>query len=298
MTALPTDSLTLTTRELRALGHSSRSTGRLVAAGRLHRVDHGVYSTRRLDGRELLSVYRRTRPYLVFTGKTSWEIRMRRRVSRPLVALAGPHHSSANSHLELISSTTITHELVDDHRVAPVLRTAMDMPEGRRFQALQLLERHYHGKSGRRRLEEDLGGWKRVPGKLRALIDAASIGADSETERVLFRALRHRGCVFEQNMMVGHYLRDGVHEQSKVIVEVNGYQYHRYANALIKDYWKANDAVARGYRHLSFSEECIDHHLDTVVAEILAAVEGRGLEHPPVWTWHRGCMDEVPPWER
>lgn len=87
---------------------------------------------------------------------------------------------------------------------------------------MRLLERHYRGRDGRRRLEEDLATWKKVPGRLRERIGEASTGADSETERRLFRALRARGHHFEQNRLLGHYFRDGVHELAKVVVEVNG----------------------------------------------------------------------------
>ena len=283
---------TLTTRELHDLGHHSRSIRSLVDAGRLHRIDRGLYATRHLSGDELLGAYARHRPHLVFTGRTAWQIRTRQVTTRPIVALAGPEHSSPTWQLELISSTTITHELVDGRRVAPVLRTAMDMPAGKRLQAIQLVERTYQGRGGKALLEKDLASWQRIPAKLSALLGESSIGADSDTERALFRILKSRGYEFEQNKMVGHYLRDGVHEASKVIVEVNGYVYHRYANVLVKDYWKANDAVARGYRHLTFSEECIDNHLTTVVQEIIAAIEGRTVDHPPVWKWHRGCIPD------
>lgn len=88
-----------------------------------------------------------------------------------------------------------------------------------------------------------MGG--KIPVRRRERIRRASIGADSETERMLFRALKERGYTFEQNALLGQYFRDGVHEPAKLVV---------------KDYWKANDAMARGYRHLTFSDVCIDLH--------------------------------------
>ncbi|WP_460490720.1 DUF559 domain-containing protein [Corynebacterium nasicanis] len=127
---------------------------------------------------------------------------------------------------------------VGGFRVATALRAACDLPQ-----------------------EKELGEWPKVPGKLRALIEEASIGADSETERRLFRRLRELGYPFEQNKLLGNYFCDEVNEKHRVVVEINGYQYHRSISALIKDYWKANDATSRGYRHLSFSDACIDLHL-------------------------------------
>lgn len=278
----------LTTADLRARGVHAKKIQKLIREGKLHRVDRGVYTTRRPEGELLLRALQRARPHLVFTGRTAWELRRNRSIYVPATALVARDRSRRGSgYLRLIRGRSGTTELLDGIRIADPLRTAMDMPRNRQLEAVTYLEGEYEGRDGRDRLKKALAAYERVPAGMRVLVDKAAVGGDSDTERVLFRALRAQGIVMEQNKKVGDYRRDGVHEKSKVIVEMNGYEYHRGRGVMVRDYWKANDAVIRGYTHLTYSDSCIDMHLDEVVAQIEAVIRGRAQPCGPVWHWHR-----------
>lgn len=278
----------LTTADLRARGLHAKRIRKLIREGKLHRVDRGVYTTRRPEGGLLLRALQQARPHIVFTGRTAWELRRNRSIRLPATALvARDGYRRGSGYLRLIRGRSATTELLDGIRIADPLRTAMDMPDNRRLQAVVFLEEQYAGREGRDRLKKALATYGRVPARMRALVDKAAVGGDSGTERLLFRALRAQGIVMEQNKMVGPYRRDGVHEKSKVIVEMNGYEYHRDRGVMVRDHWKANDALIRGYTHLTYSDACIDMHLEEVVAQIEAVVNGRAQPSAPVWDWHR-----------
>lgn len=277
----------LRTAELNARGLSPRDITRLIDAGQLHRVDQGIYCTSRPSGEYLLRALQKSRPHLVFTGRTARQVYEKKRLSVPVHALVPREARRIDStYLRTTRASARPHRLIDTLRIATPVRAALDMPEGDANWAVWLLEKQYPGRTGRAKLEEDLAAFKRIPGKLRQLVDKAAVGGDSMTERILFRSLREQGIIMEQNRLIGHYLRDGVSERHKLIVEVNGYEYHHDRQTMIKDYWKANDAYLRGYRHLTYSETCIDRHLPRVVAQIEAVIAGQPEERPAVWRWH------------
>lgn len=277
----------LRTADLNALGLSRHRITKLVQTGQLHRVDHGIYCTSRPSGGYLLRALQQSRPHLVFTGKTAWQVYEGRHISVPVQALVPREASRRNdTYLCTTRAAARPHRLVDGLRIATPVRTALDMPTREENWAVWLLEKQYPGRTGRAQLERDLAAFRRIPKRLRELVARAAIGGDSMTERMLFRALRRKGIVMEQNKLVGHYFRDGVSEKHKLIIEVNGYEYHRRRQELIKDHWKANDAHIRGYRHLTYSDACIDMHLPSVVAQIEALIAGEELFSGPVWDWH------------
>lgn len=280
----------LRTAELNALGHSRHDITRLLDAQQLFRVDHGIYCTSRPSGDYLLRALQRSRPHLVFTGKTAWQVYEKKHLSVPAHALVARDARRPNAtYLRTTRAAARPYRLIDGLRIATPVRAALDMPATDENWAVWLLEKQYPGRTGQAQLEQDLVAFKNIPKRLRELVAKAAVGGDSMTERILFRALRERGIVMEQNKLIGHYFRDGVSEKHKLIIEVNGYQYHHKRQELIKDHWKANDAHIRGYRHLTYSELCIDMHLPTVVAQIEALVNGGEWLSAPVWQWHSAC---------
>lgn len=287
MTSLPDGRSIFTTRELKDLGVGRHAVSTLASSGRLHRITRGLFTTGRPTGDVVLRALAHQKPYVVVTGMTAVQLRRKMRVSTPVSVLVPRNREfGSNSLVAVIRADHRPSEIIDGIRVATPLRTALDVPEKVDQYAVREIERRYRGRQGMETLEEDLMTWKKVPSRLRERIRRASIGADSETERMLFRALKERGYTFEHNVLLGHYFRDGVHEPSKVVVEVNGRQFHRDLNAVVKDYWKANDAMARGYRHLTFSDVCIDLHLNRVVDMIIAVIEGQPCEVDLVGQWH------------
>lgn len=288
----------LHTADLNALGHSRHDITRLVRAGQLHRVDHGTYCTSRPSGGYLLRALQQSRPDLVFTGRTAWQVYEKKHLSVPVHALV-PREARriSSTYLRTTRAAARPHRIIDTLRIATPVRAALDMPAEEQNWAVWLLEKQYPGRTGRARLEQDLSQFKKIPGRLRGLVDRAAVGGDSMTERILFRVLRERGIVMEQNKLIGHYFRDGVSEKHRLIIEVNGYEYHRTRDVLVKDHWKANDAHLRGYRHLTYSDACIDLHLPTVVAQIEALIAGEERPGAPVWDWHSACSATHREWK-
>ncbi|RSZ62416.1 DUF559 domain-containing protein [Corynebacterium hylobatis] len=277
----------LRTADLNAQGISRHKITKLVDAGQLHRVDHGIYCTSRPSGDYLLRALQRSRPQLVFTGKTAWQVYEKKHISVPVHALVARDARRPDAtYLRTARAAARPHRIVDGLRIATPVRAALDMSAEDENWAVWLLEKQYPGATGQAQLEEDLAVFKEIPKRLRELVARAAVGGDSMTERILFRVLRERGIVMEQNKKIGHYFRDGVSEKHRLIIEVNGHEYHHRRQELIKDYWKANDAHIRGYRHLTYSEVCIDMHLPSVVAQIEALIAGEERLSAPVWDWH------------
>ena len=287
MVHLPTGRSIFTTRELADADISPQNIRTLVRRGTLHRVVPGLYTTSRPHGKFLLRALQHQRPDLVFTGMTAGQLRNGHRITTPVTVLVARNRTFRSTGLvTVIRAAHRPWELMDGLRVATPLRAARDIPESRSQYAVGLIERHYTGRDASGRLEKDLGDFGRVPKVLRERGNRASTGTDSETERVLFRALRRRGYAFENNRLIGNYFRDGVYEPAKLIVEVHGHRHHNAIDVQIKDYWKANDATARGYRHLSFSDICVDLHLERVVDFIVAVIEGEEREVALMGQWH------------
>ena len=288
----------LRTAELNAHGYSRHDITKLVDARQLHRVDHGIYCTSRPSGDYLLRALQQSRPHLVFTGKTAWQIYEKKHLSVPVHALVARDARRPNAtYLRTTRAAARPYRLIDGLRIATPVRAALDMPTKDENWAVWLLEKQYPGRTGQVKLEEDLSAFKEIPKRLRELVAKAAVGGDSRTERTLFRVLRERGIVMEQNKKIGHYFRDGVSEKHKLIIEVNGYEYHHKQQEMIKDHWKANDAHIRGYRHLTYSEVCIDRHLPSVIAQIEALIVGEERLSGPVWNWHSAWSPSDAGWK-
>lgn len=284
---LPLGRCIFTTQELYDAGIGRHHISTLVRRGALHRVIPGLYTTSRPYGKFLLQALQHQRPDIVFTGRTAAQLHNGHRVTTPVTVLVARDKTFRSGPLvTVIRAQHRPFTLIDGLRVATPLRAALDIPAEEDGSAVALLDRHYTGRHARAQVEKDLTAFGRTPAILRRRINGASIGADSETERTLFRALRKRGYAFECNKLIGNYFRDGVYEPMKVMVEIHGHQYHNHINVQVKDYWKANDAVARGYRHMSFSDICIDLHLARVVDLIVAVIEGEEREVELMGEWH------------
>ena len=134
---------------------------------------------------------------------------------------------------------------------------------------------------------------RRVPKPLKDTIRRAAIGADSPPERTLSRQLRAEGIYPEHNVLIAGYrfdLRIG-----KLVVEVDGWEYHKHSVPFQADRSKQNAAVAHGYTVLRFTADDINHHLNQAILLIKATldvVKGGKPKLPssatqPYWTWHR-----------
>lgn len=294
----------LDTAALKRRGLSPKQVSRLVRQGRLHRVERGIFTTSEPAGILLLRALSHSRDNLVFTGRTAVEIYTGSEITEPVQGLVTTRQSTrSTSRLTLQARRSIRYRTVNGVKVATRLMGVADA-EGLTDDALTtFLEAEFAGRQGRAQLEEELSLFRKVPARLRCLIAGASIGADSDAERRVFRELLRRGIHVEQNRQIGGYFFDGVIEEGRVIVEVDGYRFHSAENreTFIRDRWKANYATRRGYRVLRYTGSCVRYHLDEVVEQIIAAVEGLDEELPteahPVWSWHETMVRDGSWWQ-
>lgn len=278
---------------LRARGLSQRQIERLVRAGRLHRVEPGVFTTSPPEGKLLLRALVHRRPDLVFTGRTALQLRQGGAITLPVQAVTSvgrSGHSSAK--LSLVRRRETRHEEVAGFRVTLRAVAVGDADEVADAELIAYLEGEFTGHQGKEALAAEVATMLRVPARFHRLVSGAAIGADSEAEREVARALIARGVAIEQNVFIGHYYFDIVLPEAGIIVEIDGYQFHSAESreSFVQDRWKANLATRRGYRVLRYSGSCVRHHLEPVVEQIVATAQGSSAqlvtERLPVWKWH------------
>ncbi|WIM71107.1 DUF559 domain-containing protein [Corynebacterium suedekumii] len=300
----PREHAIVDTAMLRDRGLNQKQIERLVRTGRLYRVEQGVFTTSPPEGDLLLRALCHRRPALVFTGRTALELHEGREITLPVQAVVLPGKSlSGPATLTLRRRKAIRFQHVRGLKVTLGAVSVADAEDMSDADLIAHLEDRYAGRAGKIALEAEMGTISRVPARLRHLIARASIGADSDAERQVFRELRARGIRVDQNRQIGGYFFDGVIEEGRVIVEVDGYRFHSAENreTFIRDRWKANYATRRGYRVLRYTGSCVRYHLDEVVEQIIAAVEGLDEELPteahPVWSWHETLVRDGSWWQ-
>ncbi|AJI78624.1 hypothetical protein CSING_05430 [Corynebacterium singulare] len=138
----------------------------------------------------------------------------------------------------------------------------------------------------------------RVPRKLKEAIRNTPIGTDSQSERKLSRSLRSQGIFPDHNVLIAGYRFDFL--IGKLIIEVDGWEYHKRSEIFQADRSKQNAAVAHGYTVLRFTADDIHYHLDDALRLIKATldlIKGREPTLPacvtqPYWTWHL-CLQNL-----
>ena len=274
-----------TTAELRGRGLSKDAIRRKVREGKLFRVHRGIYT----DEWTPLAVARALAHGLSrihFTGKTAQEISLGRQLTFPLEAegprtLRGKNFHVSHSRLRATCK-------VNGLPVVQPLWAARKISRA----CTPLLEEHYRGKHGPGRLERDRRRMRRVPKPLKDTIRHAAIGTDSPPERTLSRQLRAEGIYPEHNVLIAGYRFDL--KMGKLLVEVDGWEYHKHSQAFQADRCKQNAAVAHGFTVLRFTADDVNHHLDQAFLLIKATLEllkGGNPQLPscatsPYWNWH------------
>nr|WP_219729209.1 DUF559 domain-containing protein [Corynebacterium alimapuense] len=266
-------------------------------------MDRGIYTTVKPDGRLLAEALQVSRPALVLSGLSAYQVYSNRQLSVPLTGVVPRGLSAASTRFVEIREVAATpaNEIAGLRVTLPV-KAGIDLARRNWSKAIQLLEAQYSGRGGKGLLNEHLAEIGRIPQIGRELIAKAAIGSDSLTERDLFRVLRYRGLSVEQNVKVGHFWWDGVFRKEKVLVEIDGSSYHsgEARSTFIKDRWKRNQAMRLGYVVLTYTQVCIDEHVDMVVEQVSDTVAWRlshnnranrlpaplTWENDPVWQWH------------
>lgn len=125
-----------------------------------------------------------------------------------------------------------------------------------------------------RRRSEEAAGMHGVTEIRRQLRTACPFTA-SEPERMVARGLTARGFFMEINAPVGPYFGDLVDYRARVIVEIDGREFHSDPHAFTNDRRRQNELVLGGWLVLRYSAATVNGRLDQVVDEIMRVVRRR-----------------------
>ncbi len=270
-------------RQLAGIGLRSTAVADRAAAGRLHRVHRGVYAV----GHPLLSRRGEWIAAVLALGPGAllshasaaalWDLTGPRggrvdvtapdrngRARRPGIAVHRSRIPDPESTVhERIPVTSVARTLLD--LAGTVERGALHRAYVRaeRLQLLDLralgrvLERS-NGRRGRRALAA-LCGYDR----------SAAASALSELELLLLDLIRDHGLPTPQaNVLVGGYLVDAYWPQEKLVVEVDGYEFHSDREAFERDHRKLGRLTLAGYQVLAVTYRQVVDEPEWVVGAI------------------------------
>ncbi|WP_020105248.1 DUF559 domain-containing protein [Nocardia sp. 348MFTsu5.1] len=97
----------------------------------------------------------------------------------------------------------------------------------------------------------------------------------SEAERIVARALTARNFPLEINARIGRYYGDLVCRRARVIVEIDGREFHIEPGPFNNDRKRQNELIDNDWRILRYSAATAMAHLDEVVDDIIRVVRKR-----------------------
>lgn len=249
-----------------------------------HRIAKGFYVDNELTPVIVAQAIAEKYPTAVFTGRTAAQIYAQQPLTFPL-DVATPRLMAKSDYYVAHRTTVLNAHDYLGHRVhTPVLATrVMEKPE-----AHALLEKVYAGRTGRDRLERHLSYVGTLPKKCRVFLKTAALFTDSGAEIKVAHALKARGLEVESNVQIGPYFWDLVLPKERIAIEINGFDFHKDRQAVVRDHWKNNDAVLRGWTTLRYTGSCVAHHLDEIVEQVSTArtPNWNAWAHKLASTWH------------
>lgn len=111
--------------------------------------------------------------------------------------------------------------------------------------------------------------------RVRRLVDTAARNFASEPERLLIRALAGRGYRLEANARVGRFVVDLLDRRARVIVEVDGLEFHSAQDVFRRDRVRQNALLLSGFLVLRYAAYDVLRNPDAVAAEIIDVVRRR-----------------------
>lgn len=266
-------------------GMAKNTLNRKVKSGEVIKVARSLYLSREPKPVELAEVLMGRFPKAVFTGLTACQIMTGRPLTFPL-HLAADYFLPKSTYFFGSRTTLLDHWNYGNLRAQVGILAAQHLEHA---DAIAFLESVYASKNGRSQLEQDLARMTRIPKSVRELIEFAATGSDSGPERDLVKQLRNAGIEVRTNYLLGSYLWDLYLPKLGILVEVDGYDFHRNLTDLIRDNWKSNDGQLRGFTVLRYSASCVKNYMPLVVEQILTAKSPNlnGAAHRNVWSWHK-----------
>lgn len=273
--------------QLYVLGFSAREVERRLEAGRLHRIYRGVYAVGHAKlterGRWMAAVLRFGPDALLShrsgaglrsllpDGRAIIDVTVPGRSRRPLagVRLHQPrslHPADLDAH-DGIPTTSVPRLLLDIAATEPkrLLERAFEAAERQRVldtRAVRELIGRAHGHSGRQALIA-----------LTAAVGEPDHHTRSRLERRLLKHCRAAGLPEPAvNVWVEGYEVDMLWADAKVIVELDGWEFHRTRMAFERDRARDVRLQLAGYRVLRFTWRQLETEPDAVVAAVRAAL--------------------------
>jgi predicted transcriptional regulator of viral defense system len=245
-------------RQLLAIGLSAQSVKRRVRGGRLHPIHRGVYAV----GHTVLTVEGRWMAATLATGgvlshataASAWELRLS--ASGLIHVTVGTAGRVRRKDIRLHRSNTLRSHDITTHRAIPIttpLRTIVDLAKTLNGRPLE----HVLDRADHLRLI-DFGELARrpIPPSLRAVLSlyTASTPTRSELEERFLQLCDDHGIPRpETNSIIEGHEVDFVWRTQRLIVEVDGYAYHRSPSAFEQDRERDVTLAVAGWRVLRFT---------------------------------------------
>jgi very-short-patch-repair endonuclease len=259
--------------QLRTYGMSDAAVGRWVQAGRLHRLHQGVYAV----GHTVLTTHGRWMAATLATGgalshataAAAWDLRPSGGAIH--VTVPGTVGRARRNGVRVHRSTTIVAEDITSHRGIPITtreRTLADLARtltGRDLE--ELLDRAEH--------DIDFGRLRTIaPPSLRAALSRYTAGSTitrSRLEETFLRLCDDHGLPRpEMNVRIEGVTVDAVWRAARLIVEVDGYRYHRGRTVFRTDRERDVRLEVAGWRVLRFTWEHVTERPAWVAGSIRA----------------------------
>lgn len=277
--------------QLLTLGFSASAIARLVHAGRLHRVHHGVYAVGnpalKVEGYRFAAVLACGEGALLSWAAAGAHIGLRHsEAARIDVTVRGDRRISRPG-LRIHRCSTLIDEdmtVVDAIPCTSVARTLLDLSSliddrgvERALERAEILQVYDHWKilSVLRRMRGHPG----AP-RLARVAEAANPGTTvtkSELEEAMLALCRRAG--FPDPSLNAHILLGGVHTEvdflwrrQRVVVEVDSWKYHRQRGQFRRDRRRDQLLELEGWGHARFTDDeiaCDPDHVENVLRNLL-----------------------------
>ncbi|HEX2103825.1 MAG TPA: type IV toxin-antitoxin system AbiEi family antitoxin domain-containing protein [Solirubrobacteraceae bacterium] len=275
-------------RQLRELGLSDGAIANRVAAGRLHRLHHGVYAL----GHAVLGARGRWSAAVLAAGPNAflshaaagalWELRASAAVIVDVTIVGGGSRKRAGLRIHRARDLTGQITMHEGIPVTTPARTTLDLAATLQRRPLErLLDQAENTRltdvASLDALARAHTGHRGAP-RLLATLDTHAPGTTitkSELEERFLALCDHSGLPRPRvNAWVEGLEVDFLFPQQRLIVETDGYRFHHTREQFERDRHRDATLTRAGYRTLRFSHTQLTHEPTTAVATLRAAYRG------------------------
>lgn len=261
--------------------------------GDITKIARGIYVWGAPTPLEVLRAVQEYKATVIAAGRTAAQLYLGHELTTPL-ELRGPTRLPTSPFYSLRRTKQNAYRMIDGIRVANPLLAIERLDAAL---AVELCEALYSTKEGREAIERDRAEFRRLSAHAQKVLTQAALFTDSSAEILVIRALKAHGLKVESNYLIGAYRWDIVLPDYKIAIEINGLQFHSALTPWIRDHWKNNEAVLRGWRTLRYTGHCVKYHLNYIVEQICTAdqPDWERRYYRGVRSWHRALGPA--PWE-